>query len=66
MNDDAILVHAALKEGGMTETEIATATGLSLIRTKFALDELAVLTVAYVVAEEDGLEYWRLRQEAVR
>ena len=65
MNDDAVLVHAALKEGGMTETEIATATGLSLIRTKFALDELAVLTVADVDAE-DGLEYWRLRKEAVR
>lgn len=65
MNDDAVLVHAALREGGMTETEIASVTGLSLIRTKFALDELAVLTVADV-DQEDGLEYWRLRKEAVR
>lgn len=65
MNDDAVLVHAALNEGGMTETEIASVTGLSLIRTKFALDELAVLTVAEVNAE-DGLEYWSLRREAVR
>lgn len=65
MNDDAVIVHAALSVGGMTETEIATATGLSLIRTKFALDELAVLAVADV-DKEDGLEYWRLREEAIR
>lgn len=65
MNEDAVVVHAALREGGMTETEIASVTGLSLIRTKFALDELAVLAVADV-EEEDGLAYWRLRQEAVR
>lgn len=65
MNEDAVVVHAALREGGMTETEIASVTGLSLIRTKFALEELAVLVVADV-EEKDGLAYWRLRHEAVR
>jgi hypothetical protein len=65
VSEDAVLAHAALREGGMTETEIATATGLSLIRTKFALDELAILAVA-AVDEEDGLLFWRLRKEAVR
>lgn len=65
MTDDAVLIHAALSEGGMTETELASVAGLSLIRTKLALDELAVLAVADV-ENEDGLDYWRLRQGALR
>lgn len=65
MNEDAVLAHAALREGGMTETEVATATGMSLVRTQFALEELAVLAVASA-DDEDGLLYWRLREEAVR
>lgn len=65
MNDNSVVVHAALRAGGMTETELATATGLSLIETKLALDELAVLAVADVDVE-DGLLHWRLRTEASR
>ena len=65
ITEQAVRVQAALNEGGMTETEVAAVTGLSLIETKYALDELAVLAVADV-DREDGLYFWRLRRGAVR
>lgn len=64
MTDDAVRVQAALAGEPKTETEIAVHTGLTLVETSNALNELAVLGVV-VGAGGARVRLWTLREVAV-
>lgn len=64
MSPNATRVHAALSDYGLTETEVAGVTGLTLREVTLALFELSLLN--YAAAEtEDDLRRWRLVGAAV-